>query len=146
MKRTLVLLTAAAVVVTPLAASAAPKPKPTKRVITSDYSGFQAGGASSVGSFSSENGCLALPACWDFDTKKGEKTIEVKAEDSTGAPIGIQVFFDDAYADNVVLFCGAGKITVSPKAVHTISVRTSAQDCDGVPTSGTLTATILGTK
>lgn len=144
MKRSVLLLTAAAVAVTPLAASAAPKP--TKRVLTSDYSGFQAGGLSMIGSFSSENGCQALPACWDFGTTKGEKTVELKAQDSTGAPIGIQVFYDDAYADNVVLFCGAGKITVSPKAAHTISVRTSAQDCDGIPTEGTLTATILGTR
>jgi hypothetical protein len=144
MKRSVLLLTAVAVVVTPLGASAAPTA--TKRVLTYDYSGFQAGGASMVGSFSSENGCQAMAACWDFDTTKGEKTIELTAEDSTGAPIGIQVFYDDAYADNVVLFCGAGKITVSPKRAHTISVRTSAQDCDGVATSGTLTATVVGTK
>lgn len=146
MKRTALLLAAAAVVASPLAASAEPKPKPTKRVLAYEYSGFQAGGASAVGSFSTENGCQLTQACWDFATVKGEKTIELEAEDGTGAPIGIQVFVDDAYADNVVLFCGAGRISVSARTAHLISVRTSLQDCDGLPTSGTLTATVTGTK
>ena len=145
MKRTVLLITAAAVALTPLAATAAPaKAKP--RTITYDYSGFQAGGATAAGSFSSENGCTALPACWDFDTKKGEKTIEIKAADASGSAVGFQVFYDDDYAGNVVLFCGEGKITVSPKAGHTVSVRTSAHDCGGLPTEGTLTAVITNAK
>ena len=142
MKRSLLVLTAAAVVLTPLAATAAPA-KATSRTLTYDYTGFQAAGATAAGSFSSENGCQAVDGCWDFDTKKGEKTIEIKASD---AGAGFQVFYDDDYAGNVQLFCGSGKITVSPKGAHLISVRTSAHDCGGVATTGTLTATITGTK
>ena len=142
MKRSILLLTAAAVTLTPLAATAAPA-KAAKRTVTYDYAGFQAFGHSSVGSGSTENGCMAVDGCWDFDTKKGERTIEFKASDPG---VGFQVFYDDAYADNVVLFCGSGKISVSPKASHVISVRTSAQDCGSVPTSGKLTATISTTK
>jgi hypothetical protein len=138
MKRSLIVLTAVAVTLTPLAATAAP-PKASTRTLTYDYAGFQAGGATAAGSFSSENGCQVVDGCWDFDTKKGEKTIEFKASQANA---GFQVFYDDAYEDTVVLFCGAGKITVSPKGTHLVSVRTSLHDCGGVATTGTLTATI----
>ena len=141
MKRSLLVLTAAAVALSPLAANAAPKP--TKRTISYEYAGAQAFGASAAGSGSSENGCMAVDGCWDFSTVKGEKVIEIKASDPA---VGLQVFYDDAYADNVVLFCGGGKITVSPKTAHVISVRTSVQDCGSVPTTGKIEATITGTK
>ena len=66
MKRTVLLLTAAAVAVTPIAASAA-TPKPTKRTITYEYSGF-----SNIGSPAAMfNASAILPicevadACWD---------------------------------------------------------------------------------
>mgnify|MGYP000079459878 CR=1 FL=1 len=147
MKRTVLLLTAAAVAITPLAASAAP-PKPTKRTITFEYSGF-----SNIGSPAAMfNASAILPtcdvadACWDFKTAKGEKSIEITASDPT---TGFHVFYDGAFGGddgNVVAFCGKGKITVSPKTAHEISVRTSLDECGGAGTSGTLTATIVGTK
>lgn len=144
MKRSLLLLTAAAVAVTPLAASAA-TPKPTKRVITYDYN---SPGAIGTPAFSlNVSGvapiCEGAEACWDFETVKGEKTVEL----STGDPTkGFQVWYDGTYADTVVSFCGKGKITVSPKKAHEIFVRPALDDCGGLNTEGTLTATILGTK
>ena len=144
MKRTLVLLTAAAVVVTPLAASAA-APKPTKRVITYDYNAPSAVGtpAFSLNASGVLPMCAAVDACWDFSTVKGEKTIEIAASDPS---VGFQVWYDGTYADSVVSFCGKGKVTVSPKAAHDVFVRPALDDCGGMNTSGTLTATILGTK
>ena len=142
MKRSLLVLTAAAVVLTPLAATAAPA-KATKRTITYEYSGFNSGGHSAAGSFNLAAACAGVDACWDFDTVKGEKTIEIKA---SSPDVGLQVWSDAAYADTVQLFCGSGKFVVNAKTAHAISVRTSMHDCGGVPTSGTLTATILGTK
>ncbi|MDQ4097931.1 MAG: hypothetical protein M3144_08710 [Actinomycetota bacterium] len=142
MKRSLLVLTAAAVALSPLAATAAPA-KTTKRTITYEYNGFSSGGHSGVGSFNVAAACAGVRSCWNFETVKGEKTIEIKG---SAANVGIQVWSDGAYADTVELFCGAGKFVVSPKLKHAISVRTSLHDCGGVPTSGTLTATILGTK
>ena len=140
MKRTVLLVTAAAVALTPLAANAAPTP--TKRVVTFEYSGFSSVDTPAA-SFHTGGPCAVANSCWDFDTKKGEKTIEIKGSDPS---VGIQVWSDDAYADNVVTFCGSGKVTVSPKSAHVISVRPSLGACGGVPNSGTLTATIVGTK
>ena len=146
MKRSLIVLTAAAVALTPLAASAAPKA--TKRTITYDYSGFSNIG-SPVVMFNSSSilpTCDVSKACWDFETKKGEKTIEITASDPK---TGFQVFYDGAFggADgNVVAFCGKGKITVSPKTAHEISVRPALDECGGGATSGKLTAVITGTK
>lgn len=146
MKRSLLVLTAAAVALSPLAANAAPKQ--TKRTITYDYNGFSNVG-SPVVMFNMSSVvpvCEAVDACWDFGTTKGEKTIEITASNPT---TGFQVFYDGAYggADgNVVAFCGKGKITVSPKTAHEISVRPALDQCGGAATSGKLTATILGTK
>ena len=144
MKRTVLLLTAAAVAVTPLAASAAPA-KATKRTITYDYS---APGAVGTPAFSlNVSGvapvCAGADACWDFTTVKGEKTIEIKAADPAA---GFQVWVDGTYADSVVSFCGKGKVTVSPKSAHEVFVRPALDDCGAVNTAGTLTATIVGTK
>lgn len=146
MKRTVLLVTAAAVALTPLAAHAAPKA--TKRTLTYDYSGF-----SNVGSpvvlFNSSSVlpmCDAFDACWDFSTSKGEKTIAITASSPT---TGFQVYYDGAYggADgNVVAFCGKGTITVSPKTAHEISVRPALDECGGATSSGKLTAVITGTK
>lgn len=144
MKRSLLVLTAAAVVLTPLAATAAP-PKPTKRVVTFDYSGFSTVDSPVV--LANASGllpvCEVADSCMEFSTVKGEKTIEVDAGDPT---VGIQIWFDETYAGNVEAFCGKGKLIVSPKTAHKISVRTSLGTCGSVPTAGTLKATILGTK
>ena len=144
MKRSLLVLTAAAVALSPLAASAAPA-KATKRTISFDYSGFSTLDSPAV--LVNTSGltpiCSVANSCFDFETVKGEKTVEVVA---SSANIGIQIWFDGTYAGNVEAFCGKGKIAVSPRTAHTISVRTSMGTCGGVPTSGKLTATILGTK
>lgn len=143
MNRSLLLLTAAAVALTPLGASAAPKP--TKRVVTFDYTGFSTVDSPAV--LFNASGllpiCAVADSCFDFETVKGEKTIEIAASDPT---TGIQIWFDDLYADNVANFCGKGRISVSPKTAHTISVRPSLGTCGGPPTEGTLTATVTGTK
>jgi hypothetical protein len=144
MKRSVLLLAAVAVAATPFTAEAAPGKKP--RTLTYEYSGAQAGGHTAIGSFSTENGCQAVEACWDFSTVKGEKTIEITATDASGADVGFQVFYDDAYADNVVLFCGKGKISVSPKVAHLVSVRMSLHDCEGVASEGTLKAVLQHAK
>lgn len=141
MNRSLIALTAVAVVLTPLAATAAPA-KATKRTVTFDYAGFSSVDTPAV-SFHSTAFCAAADSCMEFPTTKGEKTIEIKASSAT---TGIQIWADDTYADSVQTFCGAGKITVSPKTAHVISVRPSLGGCGGVPTSGTLTAVITGTK
>ena len=142
MKRSVLIVTAAAVVLTPLAATAAPA-KASKRTITFEYTGFSSAGHSAAGSFHFAGGCAVADSCMEFETKKGEKTIEVKSSQPTA---GIQIWFDDAYADNVQLFCGAGKISVSPKTSHVINVSPSAHDCGSVPTEGTLTATLSNSK
>ena len=146
MKRTVLLLTAAAVAVTPLAASAAP-PKPTKRTITFDHDGFSnvgaPGGTAMFNSSSVLPMCDVFDACWDFTTVKGEKTVEISTGDPT---LGFQVWFDGTYADSVQTFCGKGKITVSPRSAHEVFVRPALDDCGGLNTGGTLTAVITGTK
>lgn len=144
MTRSLLALTAVAVVLTPLAATAAP-PKATKRTITYDYNGFSNVGTPAVLFNASAvlPVCDAVDACWDFTTAKGEKTIEITASNPS---TGFQVFTDGTYAGNVVAFCGKGKITVSPKATHEVSVRPSLDTCGGGASSGKLTAVITGTK
>ena len=144
MKRSLLVLTAAAVALSPLAASAAPA-KATKRTITFDYAAPSAVGtpAFSLNASGVVPICAAVEACWDFKTAKGEKTIEISAADPTS---GFQVWFDGSYADNVVSFCGKGKITVSPKTTHEVFVRPAADTCGATPGSGKLTAVITGTK
>lgn len=141
MKRSLLLVTAAAVALTPLAASAAPaKAKP--RTITFDYTGFTGAGTSGL-STNWDGPCVAADACWDFDTNKGEKTIELKGSDPS---VGLAVWIDDDYEGTVTMLCGSGKVTVSPKAGHVVSVRPNVTDCGGIPTSGTLTAVISPAK
>lgn len=143
MKRSVLLVTAAAVALTPLAASAAPA-KP--RTLTFDYAGpatlgHSAGlglNASAVPGF-----CDAVASCWEFSTVKGEKTVEIAADDPS---VGITVWFDGTYADTSKLYCGTAKLTVSPKTTHAISVRPTVSDCGGVPSGGTLTATISAAK
>jgi hypothetical protein len=147
MKRSLLVLTAAAVVLSPLAATAAPA-KATKRTVTYEYSGFSnVGGAGLLFNASAVlPTCELAEACWDFKTTKGEKTIEITASDPK---TGFQVFYDGAFGGddgNVVTFCGKGKITVSPKTAHEISVRPSLDECGGATSSGTMTAVITGIK
>jgi hypothetical protein len=138
-KRSLALLAAVAVVATPLAASAAPKaPKKTTRVVTFDYTVVRGVAGTVV-----LNGCEQVPGgCMEFFTEKGEKAIAFKVEDATGQPVAIDVYPDADYNANSGL-CGTGTYKVSPKRAVGISVRPVASpDCEGVPTTGTITATI----
>ena len=140
MKRSLALLAAAAVVATPLAAQAAPAkaPKKSTRVITFDYTVVRGVAGTVV-----LNGCEQVPGgCMEFFTEKGEKSIAFSVEDATGQPVAIDVFPDGDYVSNTGL-CGKGTYKVSPKRSVGISVRPVASpDCQGVPTTGTITATI----
>ncbi len=140
MKRSLLVLTAAAVALSPLAASAAPaKAKP--RTITFEYDAPSALGtpAFSLNVSGVAPVCDAYAGCWDFKTAKGEKTLEISASDPSA---GFQVWFDGTYADNVVSFCGKGKITVSPKTAHDVFVRPALDTCGAGPEGGKLTAVI----
>ena len=140
MKRTALVATLALVAVTPAMAHAAPKA--SKRTITSPYSG-PVGVSVTAGLGGALNCTGPLAGCWDFTTLKGEKTVTITAKDSTGTPIGLQIFTDDDYANNVQFFCGTGTITVSPKAATAVGVRIAVDpNCAAVPTSGTLTAVI----
>lgn len=143
MKRTLALLAAAAVVATPLVSEAAPKtPKKSTRTVSFDYSGFSAG-AISLGASFSLNNCNVPDQCMDFDTVKGEKNVKIAATDATGRPVGMQVWLDGDYQGSVAYYCGAASIKVGPKAAHVVSVRmTPIDNCQGLPTEGTVKATI----
>lgn len=140
MKRTALVATLALVAVSPAVAHAAPKAK--QRTITSAYSGPV--GVSVTSGLGGALNCTGpLAGCWDFTTVKGEKTVTITAKDSTGTPIGLQIFTDDDYANNVQFFCGTGTIEVSPKAATSVGVRIAVDPaCAAVPTSGTLTAVI----
>lgn len=141
MKRTALIATLALVAVSPAVAHAKPV-KPTKRTLTAPYSG-PVGISVTSGNGAAFNCGGALAGCWDFSTVKGEKTVVVSAKDSTGTPIGLQIFTDDDYANNVQFFCGTGTVTVSPKAAIQVGVRIAVDaSCPAVPTSGTLTAVI----
>jgi hypothetical protein len=139
-KRTALVAALALVAVSPTLAHAAPKP--TKRTLTAPYSGPV--GASVTSGLGGALNCTGpLAGCWDFTTRKGEKTVTISAQDSTGTPVGLQIFTDDDYANNVQFFCGTGTITVSPKAATAVGVRIAVDaSCAAVPTSGTLTAVI----
>lgn len=138
MKRTALLATLAIVAVSPAIASAAPA---GARTVTYAYSGAYGVSTPVVsGALKCQSG---MTACWDFATVKGEKTVTISAKDSTGTPIGLQIFTGDDYAGTVQTVCGTGTVTVSPKAANTVSVRPAyAATCPALPTNGTLTAVI----
>lgn len=139
MKRTALLATLALVVVTPAVASAAP----SSRTITSDYK--VAPGFSVTDGLGGAFGCNGpIDGCWEFNTIKGEKKVTVTAADSSGTPVGIQIFTDDDYSNNVKFFCGTGTIDVSPKAAHAVGVRVAySASCAAYPAGGKLKAVIF---
>lgn len=140
MKRSVALLAALAVAGLPLAAEAAPKPKP--RTATFSYTGPGGAGANGVGSVTLTS-CPGPGMCFAFETVKGEKLVKVEAKDQTGRPVGLQVWLDGDYAGSVALYCGTAEVKVAPKAAHQVSIRTTlVESCQGVPTQGTITATI----
>lgn len=139
MKRTALLATLALVAVSPAIAHAAPKA--SKRTITYDYSNPVGITSPAVNVALNCNGPIG--GCFDFTTLKGEKTVTVTVTDSTGMPVGLQIFTDDDYAGNVQTFCGTGTITVTPKTPTQVGVRAAFDaTCGGIPTSGTFTAVI----
>jgi hypothetical protein len=138
-KRTALIAALALVAVSPAMAHAAPKA--SKRTLTFNYSNPV--GITSPAASGALNCQGPMAACWDFTTVKGEKTVAVSAKDSTGTPIGLQVWTDDDYAGTIQSFCGTGTLTVSPKAVTAVSVRAAFDPtCAALPTSGTFTAVI----
>ena len=142
MKRTALLAVLAVVAVSPAVAHAAPAKG--KRTLTYAYSGAVGVSTPAVsGALKCQSG---MNACWDFSTVKGEKTVTITAKDSTGTPIGLQVYTGDDYAGTVETICGTGVLSVSPKAVTTVSVRPAlSASCAALPTNGTLTAVITRT-
>ena len=139
MKRTVVLLTAAAVAATPFAAQAAVK-KPTKRVVTWEYAGAFGAYATGVGG----GGNCAGAACFELPTTKYEKHISFSAKDATGAKIGIQYYFDGQYK-SVPTVCSTASFDVPPGTVVSFDTVVTP-GCAGVPTSGTVTITVTGLK
>ncbi len=138
MKRTALIAAVALVAVGPAIAHAGPKA--SKRTITSSYSNPV--GLSTPAANTALNCNPPISGCWEFSTLKGEKTVVVTAADSTGTPIGLQIFVDDDY-DAVQTFCGTGTISVSPKRSAAVSIRPVFDPaCAAVPTSGTFTAVI----
>jgi hypothetical protein len=138
-KRTALLATFALVAVTPAIALAAPA---KSRTISSTYTG--APGVSITAGAGAALGCTGpITGCWDFNTVKGEKKVTITAADSSGTPVGLQVFTDDDYANNVQFFCGTATIEVSPKAATQVGVRVANDpSCAALPTTGKLTAVI----
>jgi hypothetical protein len=141
-KRTALIATLALVAVTPAVAHAGPKA--SKRTVSFDYSGF--GGATTpAASFNAFNLTCTTAGfgdCFDFSTKKGEKTVVISATDGSGTPVGLQVFTDGDF-QTVQTFCGTTTLTVSPKVATPVSVRVvGSSDCAALPTSGTIAAVI----
>lgn len=142
--RTILLATAAAVVLTPLAAAtAAPAPD---RTLTFEYSGATGVDDARV---SASLGCAPpvivlnrrVASCARFDTLKGERTLVLTAADGTGAPGGFSVQVGDAPAR---VHCGQATVTL-PRTVTTVSLEPYAvrqPGCTGVVTRGTITATL----
>ncbi|HVE74932.1 MAG TPA: hypothetical protein VNA30_07610, partial [Mycobacteriales bacterium] len=141
MKRKLAILTAAALMATPLAANAAPPKKPaapkkTTRTLTFNYTGALAVDVATGLGATVFGATCALPRCWDFETVKGEKSVTITAKDATGTPISLHTRLD---ADNstMVYNCGTAPLKISPKSAHTISVYPAfSAQCQALPTQG----------
>jgi len=138
-KRTALLATLAVVAVSPAVAHAAP----VKGARTVSYAYSGAVGVSTPAASGALKCQAGMNACWDFATVKGEKTVTITAKDSTGTPVGLQVYTGGDYAGTVETICGTGVVTVSPKTATTVSVRPAlAATCAALPTNGTITAVL----
>lgn len=143
MKRTLILLTAAAVAMVPAVdasaakAKAKPKPKPTKRVVTWDYQGV--GGVTNPGF--SASFCAIEAACYELSTLTYEKKVAVNA----GGKVALQYWADDDYNGTVQTICGEVAIPVSKGTTLNFAIVLDPA-CQGVPTQGKVTMTITGLK
>jgi hypothetical protein len=141
MKRTALLATVALVAVSPAVAHAAPA---KSRTVTATYTGFS--GASTPAASFNLNCSGGVGDCFDFATNKGESKVVLTVADSTGTPVGIQVFQGGDF-QSVETFCGTVTLDLSPKSANQISVRPVATpDCAALPTSGTIKAVISRKK
>lgn len=145
MKRTLALIAATALLATPVAADAAakkPAPKPTKRVVTWNYTGVFGAYASVAGG---GGVCGANPkACFELPTQKHETKVSFAAVDATGQKIPLQFALDGDYANNQ-LTCSSGSTPVKKGSTVNFYM-VAGPDCPGIPTSGKVTMTIIGVK
>ena len=144
MKRLLALLTLAAVAAVPAAGEAAtrraPKPKPTKRVVTWSYTGFHAVTTPAVNTAFETPCTVNAEACYDLQTFRYEKAVAVDA-----GGIAVQYFLDDDY-DSVQTLCGAGTIPVAKGSLVTL-VAAVDPSCPGAPpTAGDVKLTVTGLK
>ena len=145
MKRTLALLSVAALVATPAVAEAAkkkPAPKPTKRTVDWSYTGFH--GATTPAAYTAlENPCTVnAAACFTLTTESYETLVDFK--EASGAKVAIQYFLDDDY-DTVATVCTGGSIPVA-KGQQVSFVTVLDATCAGVPTQGKVSITVTGKK
>ena len=145
MKRTLALLSVAALVATPAVAEAAKKPAkkvPTKRTVTLNYTGtFGAtapGGGG--GTLCTANNCLDIEL-FPYETKA-----TFKATDSTGQKVPLQTSLDDDYAGTVADACSTGEVALAKNSLLSFNTILAPATCQGLATSGTITVTITGLK
>ncbi len=146
MKRTIILLTAAALAASPAAAQAAKpakkKPVPTTRTVVWDYQGVFGAYSSTVGG---GGVCGANPkACFELPTQKHERMVKFSATDGTGQKIAVQYSLDGDY-DNTVVNCSAGDIAVK-KGTTVNFYMIASPDCPGVATQGKVTIQVTGLK
>lgn len=147
MKRTLALLTIAAVAAIPASANAAakkkPAPKPTKRTVTWSYSGIAGPSIAGAGLR------LCAPAgasnCFDLPTEKYETNVAVSIQDATGQKVGLQYAIDNDYSGGATQLCAVGDVPVAKGSPVTFNT-TADPTCGAPATSGTVTFTITGKK
>ena len=146
MKRTLALLSVAALVATPAVAEAAKKPAkkvPTKRVVTWSYSGTA--GPSIAGTGFRLCSPSGLVTCFDLSTEKWEKNVKVQVKDASGQKVAVQYDVDGNYSSGATNICAAGDAPVGGGSVLTFNP-TFDPTCGAPATSGTVTFTITGLK
>lgn len=149
MKRSLALLTAAAVVATPFAAQAAPKakkPVPTTRTVTWDYTAVH-GATTPVVFTTFESPCTVnADGCFELFTEKHETAVSMKVADASGQAVPVQYHFNGEYtAGGVFTSCGDGTFKVKKGTQVTLATVVDPA-CAGLPTQGTVTFTITGLK
>jgi hypothetical protein len=149
-KRSLALLTAAAVVATPLVGHAAPKakpkPKPTTRTVTWDYTAVH-GATTPVVFTTGESPCTVnADGCFELFTEKHETAVSMKVVDASGQAVPVQYHFNGEYvAGAVFTSCGDGSFKVKKGTQVTLATVVDPT-CAGLPTQGTVTFTITGLK
>ena len=145
MKRTLALLAATAVVVTPAVSQAATKPatkKPTTRTVTLAYSGTLGATANGTGGTL----CSAGKNCFDVEVFPYETKATFTATDATGQKVPLQTSLDGDYAGTVADACSTGSVDLSKNSTLSFNTILAPATCQGIATTGTITVTITGLK